>query len=172
MTDITTDEAVARVKELVEKIDFTMFTSVDDDGTLKSRPMSTRQVDDSGDIWFFTSDDTEKTREVQHDQRVNLAYADPGAMRYVSVSGKAVVIHDRAKMAELYDKTLDIWFEDGLETPGIALFRVVPDSAEFWDPKGTAIGRGFQYLKALVTRSTPDADIMDNRTVDYDTTAP
>ncbi|WP_306300790.1 pyridoxamine 5'-phosphate oxidase family protein [Microbacterium sp. BF1] len=58
MTEITGPEALARVAELVEDIDITMLTTTDDDGNLVSRPMSTRQMDDAGDIWFFTSEDT------------------------------------------------------------------------------------------------------------------
>ena len=42
----------ARVAELVEDIDFTMLTTTDSEGNLVSRPMSTRQMDDAGAIWF------------------------------------------------------------------------------------------------------------------------
>ena len=52
--EVTGAEAMARIKELVEDIDFTMLTTQDAAGNLVSRPMSTRQMDDSGDIWFFT----------------------------------------------------------------------------------------------------------------------
>ena len=38
MTEITGPEALARVAELVEDIDFTMLTTTDPDGNLVSRP--------------------------------------------------------------------------------------------------------------------------------------
>ncbi|MEI5604562.1 pyridoxamine 5'-phosphate oxidase family protein, partial [Streptomyces brasiliscabiei] len=79
----------ARVKELVEDIDFTMLTTVDDDGHLVSRPMSTRRMDESGDIWFFTSEDTEKVDEARAHRDVGLSYCDAKGMRYVSVGGRA-----------------------------------------------------------------------------------
>lgn len=37
-------------------------------------------------------------------------------------------------MTELYTTDLDIWFEKGLDTPGITLLRVTPQECEFWEP--------------------------------------
>ena len=121
MTEITGTEALARVKELVEDIDFTMLTTEDDDGHLVSRPMSTREMDAAGNIWFFTSEDTEKVDEARTHRDVGLSYCDAKGMRYVSVAGRARVVHDRALMEELYTPALDVWFADGLDTPGVEL---------------------------------------------------
>jgi len=162
MTEITGPDALARVKELVEDIDFTMLTTTDDDGNLVSRPMSTRQMDESGDIWFFTSEDTEKVEEARAHRDVGLSYCDAKGMRYVSVGGQASVVHDRAKMDELYSPSLDIWFEDGLDTPGIALLKVTPAVTEFWEPSKGKIAMAAGMLKSLVTKDTPDDDIMNH----------
>lgn len=161
MTEITGTEALARVAELVEDIDITMLTTIDEDGHLVSRPMSTRQMDDAGDIWFFTAEDTEKVEEARRHHDVGLAYCDAKGMRYVSVAGTAEVVHDHAKMEELYSPSLDIWFADGLETPGIALLRVTPRVTEFWEPAKGKLAMAAGALKALVTRDTPD-DTMDH----------
>ena len=154
--EMTQVDAIKRVKELVEDIDFTMLTTVDAAGNLVSRPMSTRQMDENGAIWFFTGDDTKKVDEVEADHDVGLSYLDAKGMRLVSVAGKAIVVHDRAKMEELYTPSLDIWFEDGLETPGIALLKVTPVECEFWEPKHGKIVMAAGMLKALVTKDTPD----------------
>ncbi len=162
MTEITGTEATARVKELVEDIDFTMLTTLDDEGHLVSRPMSTRQMDDAGDVWFFTAEDTKKVDEAKADHDVNLAYCDAKGMRYVSIAGRASVVHDDAKMAELYSPSLDIWFEDGLDTPGIALLRVTPVETEFWEPAHGKLVAAAGMLKSLFTKDTPDDDIMNH----------
>ncbi|WP_336631709.1 MULTISPECIES: pyridoxamine 5'-phosphate oxidase family protein [unclassified Microbacterium] len=162
MTEITGTDALARVKELVEDIDFTMLTTVDEEGHLVSRPMSTRQMDDAGDIWFFTSEDTEKVDEARSHRDVGLSYCDAKGMRYVSVAGRASIEHDRAKMEELYSPSLDIWFEDGLDTPGIVLLRVTPSLTEFWEPAKGKLAMAAGMLKSLVTRDTPDDDIMNH----------
>lgn len=157
--EVTGAEAIARVKELVEDIDFTMLTTQDAAGHLVSRPMSTRQMDDAGDIWFFTLADSKKVDEAEADHDVNLSYLDAKDHRYVSVAGRARTVDDRAKMAELYTKSLDIWFEDGLDTPGITLLKVTPVECEFWEPRHGKLVVAAGMLKALVTRDTPD-DLM------------
>jgi general stress protein 26 len=163
--EVTGADAIARIKELVEDIDFTMLTTLDAAGNLVSRPMSTRQMDDAGDIWFFTLDDTKKVAEAEADpgHDVGLAYIDANGHRYVSVAGRAQVVHDRAKMEELYSGDLQIWFEDGLETPGIALLRVTPVECEFWEPRHGKLVTAAGMLKALVTRDTPDDTMSHGR---------
>jgi len=162
--EVTGTDAIARVKELVEDIDFTMLTTHDAAGNLVSRPMSTRQMDDSGDIWFFTLEDTKKVDEAETDRDVGLSYADAKGFRFVSVAGRAQVVHDHAKMSELYTPSLDIWFEQGLDTPGIALLKVTPKECEFWEPRHGKLVTAAGMLKALVTKDAPD-DTMRHGTV-------
>jgi general stress protein 26 len=161
--EVTGAEALERLKELVEDIDFTMLTTLDGAGNLVARPMSTRRMDDNGDIWFFTADDSKKVDEVEADHDVGLSYLDSKGMRFVTVSGKARVVHDREKMAELYSPSLDIWFSDGLDTPHIALLKVTPVEAEFWEPAQGKIAMAAGMLKSLVTRDTPDDTMRHGR---------
>ncbi|QRY41556.1 pyridoxamine 5'-phosphate oxidase family protein [Microbacterium hominis] len=165
MTELTGIEARDRVKELVEDIDITMLTTVDADGRLVSRPMSTREMDDDGVIWFFTSDETKKADEVEADHDVNLAYCDAKGMRYVSVAGRATIVHDRARMEQLWSPSLDIWFDEGLDTPDIALLTVTPIVTEFWEPAHGTLAMAAGMLKALVTRETPDDTMNHGRLV-------
>lgn len=162
MTELTGPEALERAKALVEDIDFTMLTTQDAEGRFVSRPMSTREMDDQGDIWFFTSDDSKKADEIDGTHDVGLSYCDAKGMRYVSVAGRAAVVHDRAKMEELYTPSLDIWFEHGLDTPDIALLKVTPVVTEFWEPAKGKVAMAAGMLKSLVTRDTPDDDIMNH----------
>jgi general stress protein 26 len=161
----TRSEAIGRLKDLVEDIDFTMLTTQDAGGNLVSRPMSTRQMDENGDIWFFLADDSKKADEAQADSDVGLSYLDAKGMRFVSVAGRATVVHDRAKMEELYTPSLDIWLEEGLETPGIALLRVTPAECQFWEPKHGKLVMAAVMLKSLVTKDTPDDTMRQERIV-------
>ncbi|MET0735276.1 MAG: pyridoxamine 5'-phosphate oxidase family protein [Microbacterium sp.] len=154
--ELTGAEAIARVRELVEDIDLTMLTTQDAAGRLVSRPMSTRQMDENGDIWFFTLDDSKKVEEAAVEHDIGLSYLDSSGHRYVSVAGRAVTVDDRAKMEELYSPSLEIWFEDGLDTPGITLLRVTPAECEFWEPRHGKLATAAGMLKALVTKDTPD----------------
>jgi hypothetical protein len=86
-------EAVDKLINLIENIEFAMLTTIDTDGVLRSRPMATQKTEIDGDLWFFTSDKTHKIEEIEKDNRVNVSYAEPKDNVYVSVSGAAQISH-------------------------------------------------------------------------------
>jgi general stress protein 26 len=143
--------AVKKLGEMIKDIDFAMMTTVEEDGTLRSRPMSTQQVEFDGDLWFFTRESAPKVEEVENDRRVNLSYADPKDQRYVSVSGAAQVVRDRQKIEELWSPALKAWFPKGLEDPDIALLRVRVEQAEYWDSPSSTMMHILGFIKALAT---------------------
>jgi general stress protein 26 len=146
-------ESIEKLRDLIKDIDFAMLTTVDDnDGTLRSRPMSTQDVEFDGQLWFFIYDDSAKVDEIQQQRQVNVSYADPANQTYISVSGTADVVHDRAKMQQFWKPELKIYFPDGLETPNIALLRVDVQKAEYWQSDGK-VASILQIAKALVTGS-------------------
>src|SRR5678816_4814186 len=91
----TQDDDLQKLRELVKDIDFCMLTTVDEKGDLHSRPMSSNgDIDDNGDIWFFTNASSHKVTEIQKLPKVNVSFADPDDQRYVSVSGTAQLVRD------------------------------------------------------------------------------
>lgn len=154
---------IEKLRELLEGIDFCMLTTVDG-GKLRSRPMSTQQAGFDGDIWFFTSDNTHKIDEIAKDDRVCAAYAKPDSDTYVSVSGRAEIVKDRAKMEELWNPILKAWFPDGLEDPHLCLLKVSAEQAEYWDSPSGKIVQLFGLVKALATGE--QADWGENEKVD------
>ena len=149
-----TDERGGRIKKLAEMIrdiDFAMLTTVAEDGSLHSRPMSTQRTGFDGDLWFFTRASAPKVGEIEREQHVNVAYAKPEDQRYVSVSGRATVVRDRAKIGELWSPELKAWFPDGLEDPDIALLRVEVERAEYWDSPSSAVAHVLSFIKATAT---------------------
>ena len=78
-----------------------MMTSEDGD-TLRSRPMAACQKDFTGTLWFFTHAKSAKVQEVADDSRVCVSYADADAQNYVSLSGRARLVHDREAHADVY----------------------------------------------------------------------
>ena len=123
------EESIEKLKGLIEDIDFGMLTTMDG-GKLRSRPMSTQQVEFDGDLWFFTSDKTHKVDEIEADNRVNIAYSKPDDNVYVSVSGTAAIVKDRAKIEELWNPILKAWFPEGLDDPTLCLLKVSVEEAE------------------------------------------
>jgi general stress protein 26 len=148
-------DSIAKLKELTEGIDFCMLTTIDA-GHLRSRPMSTQQFSPEGDLWFFTSDQTHKTDEIANDDRVNIAYSNPSDSTYVSVSGRAETVNDRAKMEELWSPVLKAWFPDGLDDPHLCLLKVSVEQAEYWEAASGTIVQIYGFVKALVMGESAD----------------
>lgn len=148
----THDEAVKKLGELIKDINIAMLTTADEDtGVLRSRPMGTQKVEFNGDLWFFTRDDSPKVDEIKQEKNVNVSYASISDQRYVSVSGKATIIKDKAKAKELWEPTLKAFFPDGLDDPKLALLKVSVEQAEYWDSPSSAVVRVVGFVKALAT---------------------
>lgn len=151
MSDIET------LREQIKDIKIAMLTTVDEDGSLRSRPMGTLDAEKfDGDLWFFTSASEPKVDEVRRDHQVNVSYADIDGNRYVSVSGAASIVHDRAKMKELWNPIMKAWFPDGLETRDIALLRIKVTKAEYWDFASSKLVQLVGFVKAVVTGEEAD----------------
>lgn len=148
-------ESIEKLKELLENIDFAMLTTMSG-GKLRSRPMSTQKLEFDGDLWFFTSDQTHKVEEIEADNRVNVAYADPDDNTYVSVFGHAEMVKDRAKIEELWNPIYKAWFPDGLDDPTLCLLKVKVEEAEYWDSSNSKIVQLVGFIKALATGQQAD----------------
>ncbi|HEV8366866.1 MAG TPA: pyridoxamine 5'-phosphate oxidase family protein [Pyrinomonadaceae bacterium] len=134
------EENVRKLRELIKDIEVAMLTTVQDDGSLHSRPMLTQKVEFSGDLYFFTKLSAFKVEEVERDHQVSVSYAAPEDQLYVSMSGPARILRDRVKMEELWCGDLEPWFPAGLEDPELALLWISVTQAEYWEgPFGTLV---------------------------------
>ena len=149
-----------RVWELMKKIGFAMLVTRDG-SKLRSRPMAAYLAREDNAIYFLTDARRHKDEEIARDPNVNLAFANSGDQKYVSVTGTATISNDRAKIRELFSTPAKAWW-DSAEDPNIRVLKIAPDDAEFWDSPGTIIS----YVKmaaAAVSGTRPD--LGDNRKV-------
>lgn len=159
----TRQESIEKIRELTHDIDFCMLTTFDG-GQLRSRPMSTQEMEFDGELWFFTSDNTHKIDEITKDNRVCAAYSKPDDNTYLSLSGRAEVVKDRAKIEELWSPALKAWFPEGLEDPHICLLKIPVEQAEYWDAPSSKIVQLFEMAKAIATGT--EADYGENKKID------
>jgi general stress protein 26 len=143
------EEDVKKFKELIEYVDVCMFTTLDDNYKLHSRPMSTAHVDEEGNAWFFTNEFSEKISEISRDNVVNLIYSDPAKNIYVNVKGTCTVIIDRKKMEELWTPVLKAWFPEGIDDPKLCLVKVITEDAYYWNNKASKMTTYFNMLTAI-----------------------
>lgn len=128
-------EANEKIKELAEKADSCMFTTNLKELPLTTRPMSTREVDEDGCIWFFSRKSSDKNREIEKDNRVQLFYANTSSYEFMSIYGEATIIQDEAKAKELWSAIAKTWFNEGYTDPELTIIKVEPKQGYYWDTK-------------------------------------
>ena len=154
MSDQSHDDAVKKLGKLIADVQFAMMTTAEPDGSLRSRPMATHtdhNAEFDGTLWFFTKGESPKVDEVKQDQHVNLSFSSPEQSKYVSVSGTAMLVRDKAKAKELWTSKYLAWFPKGLDDPDLALLRVSVDKAEYWDAPSSTAAHIVGFVKAVTT---------------------
>lgn len=158
------EEGLARLRELIKGIKFAMLTTVEEDGSLRSRPMTVQETEFDGDLWFFTEADAPKVDEIQHERQVNVALSEPKDQRYISLSGAARLIRDVQKQRELWSEPNKLWFPNGPEDPNLALLKVSVTKAEYWESGSNRVGRMVDFARAMITGD--QQQVGENRKLD------
>lgn len=141
-----------KFKEMIKEIDLCMLTTVDENDDLHSRPMSLNSdVDENGNLWFFTSSNSHKASEIERTPNVNVSFIDTRQQHYVSVSGMAELVRDRQKIKELWKPVLKAWFPDGPDQADVALLKVKMTKAEYWDGPSSMIAQAVSFVSAIIT---------------------
>ncbi len=164
MEDTKKDGDFRKLREMIKDIDFCMLTTLDENNHLHSRPMSLNgEVDEAGILWFFTYGSSHKVAELAKTPQCNASFAKPDDNRYVSISGKAQLVKDKARIQELWKPELKAWFPKGTAEPDIALLRLQIEKAECWDSPGGTVAQVISFVAALVKGES--ADWGENRKV-------
>ena len=121
---------LVRLGELVSTMPVGMLTSVGDDGALVSCPMEALEMDGDGGLWFFTDLRLDLVEQLR---AVNLSFADDAGGTYVSISGRGEIAKDRVRIDRLWSKLDRAAFPEGPTSRHLALLKVVPEKAEYWD---------------------------------------
>lgn len=127
------------IQELSKKmkgIDLCMLTTVSSEGVPESRPMSNNgDVEFDGTSYFFTDESAKMVDQLRTNKHVGLSFIHPKMMgkTYIALSGEAELIKDKSVMEKHWTKDLDIWFKDGIETPGLVMIEVKATHAKCWE---------------------------------------
>lgn len=162
--DCSHGEDLQKLCEYIKDIDCGMLTTMDEDGSLRSRPMSVNgKVEFEGDVWFFTYGNSHKVIEAKNHPQVNVSFSDIKNQNYVSLSGTAELVRDKSKIEELWLPELKAWFPEGVDTPDIALLKIKGQKAEYWDGPSSMISHAVALIKGMSGQS---ADIGENKKID------
>ncbi|MGH8170491.1 MAG: pyridoxamine 5'-phosphate oxidase family protein [Steroidobacteraceae bacterium] len=138
-----TDPGLAKLADLIAESEVGMLTTEDSDGTLRSRPLMTLEMDSQGRLWFFTELSTRKVGDMDQHRNVNLSYADMARQSFVSISGRVRMLRDPDKARALWTQRVKPWFPSGLDDPDLGLLEVTVEQAEYWDVPASRMQRLF-----------------------------
>jgi general stress protein 26 len=148
------DDVRARFHDLLSGFSNGMLITRASEGDLRARPMAVADVDTSCNMWFVTTADSGKVEEITADPMVCLTFQ--AESQFLSLTGNASVIEDRAKLRTVWRERWRIWFPQGAEDPDVVLLRVAAEVGEFWDGRGLnrvrylfAAGRAYLSGRAM-----------------------
>lgn len=133
------DKSLADLAEKMKDIDFAVLSTRTASGAIAARPMSNnRQVDFDGDSYFFTCDETGTVADIEGDAHVGLAYQSKSGLLgmrpfFLTIEGRAELVRDKSRFADHWTKDLDRWFEQGVDTPGLTMVKVIAERLHYWD---------------------------------------
>jgi general stress protein 26 len=123
------------LKDIAQKmrnLDIATLVTVAEDGSLAARPMSNNgDVDFDGKSYYFTYEDSDKVKQISRNPQVQLAFEGDDSL-YVTVTGQAELIRDKAEFEKHWVDELEQWFDQGTDTPGMVLLCVKATQAKYW----------------------------------------
>ena len=164
--DLFSGEARKKIKEMAEDIGMCMFCTELSVRPIPTRPMSLAEVDDSGNLWFISSQKSNKNFEIKHDNEVQLIFAKNSDAHFLSVFGTATIYTDKAHIEQVWTPIAKAWFEEGKDDPEVTVIKVEPKDAYYWDTK---YGKMISMIKwaagAITGNMDNDAGVEDRLNV-------
>jgi general stress protein 26 len=136
------DKSMSDISEAMRDIDYCMLATRAENGGIGARPMSNnREVAYEGTSWFFTWDHQTIVADIERDPAVGLSFQGKAGLKglvgapglFIHVEGQARVVRDKARFAEHWQERLERWFEQGIDTPGLAMIEVTAGRIHYWD---------------------------------------
>jgi general stress protein 26 len=136
--NLTSSEAVEKIKELAEKAKTFMFTTSIQSDYPTTRPMTVQEVDENGCLWFISSAESHNVDEIRESSRVQLYFSNTGSYEFLYVLGEASLHTDKALIDKYWTDIAKAWFS-GKDDPMIRIVKVKPVDAYYWDTKYSKI---------------------------------
>jgi len=157
--DLVGQEGIEKIKELAKAAGSCFFcTKIVSGKAFDTRPMSAEKVDDSGNFWFLSANDSHKNQELSEDPAAQLLFQGGSYSDFLSLYGYATISTDKAKIDELWDPMMKVWFTEGKDDPRITVIKFTPTEGYYWDTKhNMAVGLVKRTYGAIVGETYDDS---------------
>ncbi len=140
-----------------------MTTRRKEDGMLVSRAMAIASRENEVDLIYHTNVETGKAHEIESDPHVSVSFYKDTTGEWVSISGHAEIVTDRAVVKKYYSPGLKAWIGDqgdgvhdgGPMDPRIGIIKVKTHTATYAVQTATTIGKFYGIAKGIVTGQVP-----------------
>lgn len=161
-------ENIDKIQAMVKDVKYTMMTTSTSENHLHSCPMNTTETSiGAREIWFIGHTPSQTVDNIKHSPELNLSYVAEDNKKYLSITGKAELVEDRAKLEELWSVVYNAYFEQGIDDPQIQLIKVIPHGAEYWE-NGNTLTSALKLTAAAVTETAVGDSLGENFSVALD----
>lgn len=154
-TDLYNEEAIEKLRELVDGGDVAMMATNIGRKPLSVVPMHTKKIEEDGSIWFLSSNNSDHNRDILQDPTAQLLYNNSSDMDFVSVFGEAHIVSDQEVLDDLYDSKDNAWFE-GSQDPNLTAIKFTPREAAYWSNDSNKLVTFFKLQMAAFTGNDKD----------------
>jgi general stress protein 26 len=148
------EQAMTKLRELLAEFPIAFMVTVHD-GDVSARPIGV--VGDhaafDGTLWFLTDRRSRKVGLIGGGCVTSVLFQDDKRGAYLSLSGRAAVVDDRAMVRQLYTPVQRAWFPDGPDDPELLAVRFDVDGGDFWEGHNSMLRLAVAYAKSIVTGS-------------------
>lgn len=129
-------EALDKIKELAKAAGSCFFcTQMQTGKPFDTRPMAAEEIDDEGNFWFLSANDSHKNKELETDPAAQLLFQGSAYSDFMSLYGRCTISKDKQKIDELWDPMMKTWFTEGKDDPRITVLKFTPTKGYYWDTK-------------------------------------
>ena len=158
--NLSNSKAIKKIKELVDNAPSCFFcTKIATGESNGARPMSVQKVDDDGNLWFLSANDSHTNKEISLDPSVKLYFQGSAHSDFMQLDGHASITEDKGVIDDLWKPILKTWFTEGKDDPRISVIKVEPSMGYYWDTKHGEAVAGIKMLIGAVTGKTLDDSI-------------
>ncbi|WP_449437147.1 pyridoxamine 5'-phosphate oxidase family protein [Pedobacter steynii] len=158
--NLNNKDAVEKIRVLIAESDTCFFCTLPETGpSMGIRPMSIQEVEENGDLWLVSANDSHTNQEINIAPKVKLYFKGSKHSDFLYLTGTATIHDDKVKIKELWKPLMKTWFTEGENDPRISLIKVSPSNGYYWDTKNGNLVAGFKMLIGAAIGKTLDDSI-------------
>lgn len=121
--------------------------------------MTIQEVDDEGNLWILSANDSHVNAEIALEPRVKLYFQGSKHSDYLYLTAEAKIHDDKEKIKKLWNPFLKVWFTEGENDPRISLLKVRPSMGYYWDNKHGNLVAGVKMMVGAAIGKTLDDSV-------------